>query len=128
MMQNKGSQKEKQFTLRPGVYIYLRGNFWMLRYRIPVQENGARKLKDQYKRLAHRSEYSSARSVEHLATNHLKSLPAQLTTATTQTASNFIEHFYFPHVEQAAKLAPSTIFGYKHIFRKHLRDRLADVR
>lgn len=73
----KGSQKEKQFTLRPGVYIYLRGNFWMLRYRIPVQENGMRKLKDQYKRLAHRTEYSSARSVEHLAKTHSESLPAK---------------------------------------------------
>jgi integrase len=121
-------QKEKQFTLRRGVYIYLRGNFWMLRYRIPVLEGGTRKLKDQYKQLAHRSEYGSARSVEHLAKEHLKSLPDRLTTASTQTTSNFIEHFYFPHVTKAATLAPSTIFGYKHIFTKHLRDRLATVR
>jgi integrase len=128
LIERKAAQKEKHFKLSPGVYIYLRGNFWMLRYRIPVDENGTRKLRDQYKRLAHRSEYSSARSVEHLAKTHLKSLPAKLTTATTQTASNFIEHSYFPHVEQAAKLAPSTIFGYKHIFMKHLRDRLASVR
>jgi hypothetical protein len=58
----------------------------------------------------------------------LKSLPDRLTTATTQTVSNFIEHFYFPHVATAATLAPSTVFGYKHIFSKHLRDRLASVR
>jgi integrase len=132
MMQNgkiyvKG-KKEKHFKLRSGVYIYLRGNAWMLRYRIPVEENGVRKLKDQYKKLAHRDEYNTARSVEHLAKRHLDSLPEKLTTATTQTAANFIEHVYFPHVEQAAKLAPSTIFGYKHIFTKHLRDRLANVR
>jgi hypothetical protein len=31
-------QKEKHFTLKPGVYIYLRGNYWMLRYRIPVEK------------------------------------------------------------------------------------------
>src|ERR1700684_2706502 len=125
---NVKGKKEKHFKLRSGVYIYLRGNAWMLRYRIPVEENGVRKLKDQYKKLAHRDEYNTARSVEHLAKPHLDSLPEKLTTATTQTAANFIEHVYFPHVEQEASLAPSTIFGYKHIFTKHLRNRLRDLR
>lgn len=121
-------QKEKHFKVKPGVYIYLRGNFWMLRYRIPVQVKGVRKLKDQYKKLAHRDEYKTARSVEHLANRHLASLPDKLTTATTQTVANFIEHTYFPHVEREARLAPSTIFGYRHIFTKHLKDRLGSAR
>jgi integrase len=121
-------QKEKQYTLKPGVYIYLRGNFWMLRYRIPVEVNGERRLKDQYKKLARREEYSSPRSVEHLARPYLKALPDKLTTATTQSASNFIEHTYFPYAEQKSGLAPSTIFGYKHIFSKHLKDRLATTK
>jgi integrase len=121
-------QKEKHFTVKPGVYIYLRGNYWMLRYRIPVEEKGIRKLKDQYKRLAARSEYASARSVEHLAERHLSSLPDKLTTTTTQSVANFIEHTYFPHVEKEETLAPSTIFGYKHIFTKHLKERLASIR
>jgi integrase len=121
-------QKEKQFTVKPGVYIYLRGNFWMLRYRIPVEVHGVRRLKDQYKKLAHRDEYKTARSVEHLANKHLDSLPDRLTTVTTQSTSNFIEHTYFPHVEQEATLASSTTFGYKHIFTKHLKSRLASIR
>src|SRR5580704_2210505 len=121
-------QKEKQHTLEPGVYIYLRGNFWMLRYRIPIEVNGERKLKDQYKKLARREEYSSPRSVEHLAKPYLNALPDKLTTTTTQSASNFIEHTYFPHAEQKSALAPSTIFGYKHIFSKHLKDRLAKTK
>jgi integrase len=124
----KAERKERQYTLRPGVYIYLRGNFWMLRYRIPVEENGVRKLKDQYKKLARREQYNSPRSVEHLAKPFLSSLPNKLTTATTQTVANFIEHSYFPHVEKEGRLAPSTIFGYKHIFTKHLKDRLATTR
>ena len=110
-------QKEKQFTVKPGVYMYLRGNFGMLRYRIPVIVRGVRKLKDQYKKLAHRDEYKTARSVEHLANKHLSSLPDRLTTVTTQSTANFIEHTYFPHVEQEATLAPSTIFGYKRRIR-----------
>lgn len=121
-------QKEKQFTVKPGVYIYLRGNFWMLRYRIPVIVRGVRKLKDQYKKLAHRHEYKTARSVEHLAKKHLDSLPDKLTTVTTQSTANFIECTYFPQVEKDATLAPSTIFGYKHIFTKHLKSRLASIR
>jgi integrase len=121
-------QKEKQYTLKPGVYIYLRGNFWMLRYRIPVEVNGERRLKDQYRKLARREEYNSPRSVEHLAKPYLDSLPDNLTIATTQSVSNFIEHTYFPHGEGKSGLAPSTIFGYKHIFAKHLKDRLATTR
>lgn len=121
-------QKEKQYKLRAGVYIYLRGNFWMLRYRIPVEVNGKRKLKDQYKKLARREQYDSPRSVEHLAKPYLSSLPDRLTTATTQTAADFIEHSYFAHAEKTARLAPSTIFGYKHIFAKHLKHRLEMTR
>ena len=121
-------QKEKQYTLKPGVYIYLRGNYWMLRYRIPVEINGERKLKDQYKKLARREEYNSPRSVEHLAKPYLNALPDKLTTATTQSVSNFIEHTYFPYAEQKSGLAPSTIFGYKHIFSKHLKLRLETTR
>jgi len=120
--------KEKQYTLKPGVYIYLRGNFWMLRYRIPVEVNGERRLKDQYKKLARREEYSSPRSVEHLARPYLKALPDKLTTATTQSVSNFIEHTYFTYAEQKSGLSPSTIFGYKHIFSKHLKDHLATTK
>ena len=121
-------QKEKQYTLKPGVYIYLRGNFWMLRYRIPIEVNGERTLKDQYKKLARREEYNSPRSVEHLAKPYLDSLPDKLTTATTQPVSNFIQHTYFPYAEQKSGLAPSTIFGYKHIFSKHLKHRLETTR
>jgi integrase len=126
-MQNQ-KQKEKHYALRPGVYIYLRGNRWMLRYRIPVEENGVRKLRDVYKTLASRDEYNSPRSVEHLANPYLDSLPDKLTTATTQTVLNFIEHDYLPHAESENVLAPSTIYGYKHLFSKHLKDRLGAVR
>src|ERR1700734_2804182 len=97
-------QKEKQLTPRQGVYIYLRGNFWMLRYRIPILEKGTRKLTDVYKKLATRAEYGSAKSVAHLAKPRLDALPDKLTTLTTQTTANFIEHTYFPLVERAGKL------------------------
>ena len=121
-------QKEKQYTIRPGVYIYLRGNYWMLRYRIPVDVNGKRKLVDQYKKLARREEYKTPRSVEHLAKPYFDSMPEKVTTATTQTVSNFIEYTYFPYAKGKAKLAPSTVNGYRHMFVKHLKHRLATIR
>lgn len=122
------SQKEKHYRLRPGVYIYLRGGSWILRYRIPVETGKGHKLLDKYIKLAPRREYKSARSVEHLARPYLDSMPDKITTATTQTAAHFIEHSYFPHVEQENTLAPSTICGYKHIFTKHLKNHLIDIR
>ena len=111
-------QKEKQYTPKPGVHIYLRGNYWMLRYRIPVEVNGERKLKDQYKKLARREEYDSPRSVEHLAKPYLNSLPDKLTTATTQSVSSFIKRPNFPYAEQNSDLAPSTIFWIQAHFLK----------
>lgn len=121
-------QKEKHYRYRPGVYIYLRGGFWVLRYRIPIDDHGVRKLKDVYKRLARRGEFNTPKSVAHLAKKYLDAMPEKNTTVTTQPVANFIEHTYFPHVEREGRLAPSTIFGYKHIFQKHLKDRLGPTR
>jgi integrase len=42
----------------------------------------------------------------------------------TQRVGDFIEHVYFSNVQKR----PSTIHGYRHIFDKHLKDRLGDVR
>src|SRR5271170_2577838 len=94
--------------------IYQHGNQWVLRYRVPVEVNGKKTWKDRYTPLAEvSSSYGSARSVEHLAKPFLVRANSQsVTTATTQTVANFIEHRYFPHVEQETTLAPSTIFGY----------------
>jgi integrase len=118
-------QKEKHHKLRTGVYIYLRGNYWMLRYRIPVE---GKPSQDVYKKLARREEYNSARAVEHLAKPYLQNLPHKITTATTQPVAAFIEHTYFTHIDKEARLAASTIYGYKHIFKKHLKSRLAITR
>lgn len=101
----------------------------MLRYRIPVEVNGEKRWKDCYEKLAEISDgYGSARSVEHLARPYLARAQQSTTTATTQTVANFIEHKYFPDMERENVLAPSTIFGYRHIFEKHLKDRLANAR
>jgi integrase len=110
--------------------IYRHGNQWMLRYRIPVEVGGRKRWKDCYQKLAEISDsYGSVRSVEHLAKPYLYRANGQITTtATTQAVANFIEHRYFVHVDQEKVLAPSTIFGYKHIFEKHLKDRLEDTR
>ena len=45
-------------------------------------------------------------------------------TDSSQRVSDFIEYVYFKNVQKR----PSTIAGYRHIFEKHLKDRLGDVR
>ena len=109
--------------------IYKHGNSWMLRYRLPVMKDGKKVWKNCYQTLAPINDsYQSIRSVEHLAKPHMAKANGQSVTAsTTQRVRDFIEHRYFPHVEQEDSLAPSTIFGYRHMFDKHLKDRLGDV-
>lgn len=81
-----------------------------------------KKWKDCYEPLAEISDsYSSVHSVEHLAKPYLERAGQSSTTATTQTVANFIGDNCFPQVEQEHILAPSTIYGYRHIFEKHLK-------
>ena len=40
------------------------------------------------------------------------------------TVANFIEFTYLRKVEKR----PATLYGYKHMFTKHLKDRLANIR
>jgi integrase len=109
--------------------IYKHGNSWVLRYRLPIMKDGQKVWKDCYQSLAPINDsYKSVRSVEHLAKPYLEKANVQrLTASTTQPVRDFIEYRYFPHVEQEGLLAPSTIFGYRHMFEKHLKNRLGNV-
>jgi integrase len=110
-------------------HIYKHGNYRMLRYRLPLMKDGRKQWKNCCQTLAPiDASYKSVRSVEHLAKPYVEKVNGmRLSALTTQSVREFIEHRYFPHVEQEDSLAPSTIFGYRHMFEKHLKDRLSDV-
>jgi integrase len=118
-------------------YIYQKetktGGIWMLRYR-PAKgslkkdgssfdgvEQATVKLTDVDARFPRKRDVEEAK----LADKFL--VPANIASSnpsSTQRLSDFIELVYFVRVQKE----DSTIFGYKGIFNKHLKDRLGDER
>jgi integrase len=105
--------------------IVRKGPSWYLRYREPSFENGEQRSHEVWKRLAPVDDrYKSKRDVEPLAKDTLASVNSATQVGAGQRLKDFIEWVYFPNIEKA----PSTIHGYKHLFKKHLKDRLGDIR
>jgi integrase len=106
--------------------IFKKGNSWFLHFREPIIKDGEKKWRQVIKKLAPADkQYKSERSVEPLAQEYLVPVnSATLRPESTQSLMEFIEKVYFTKVEKR----PSTIFGYKHIFHHHLKDRLGDIR
>jgi integrase len=112
--------------------IYQHGGQWMFRYKEPVFVNGAKVWKDKYEKLAAVDQYKTAAQVEKDFANKLRNLrggldSSKFTPSTTQLLSDFIEHVYFP--KQAAinpstgtaRLKDSTLFGYRHLYNRHIK-------
>ncbi len=105
--------------------IVRKGPSWYLRYREPIFENGERRQREVWKHLASADNcYKSKRSVEPLARDILASVNGATQVGAGQRLKDFIEYVYFVNVQKR----PSTIHGYKHIFNKHLKPRLGDIR
>ena len=107
--------------------IAKKGQRWYLRYRTPeLAENGKRK--EVWEPIAPVDDhYRSKRDVESLARAIFSRATLTITQPNaSQRLSDFIEHKYFPAIGD--KKRPSTVFGYKHIFTKHVKNRLGDVR
>jgi integrase len=104
--------------------IFQKGSSWILQYRDVDGTQRCRKLADVDERFA------TKRAVENanLAAKFLN--PVNAVTAskngmeTIQTVANFVEFNYLVNVQKR----PSTVYGYKHIFNKHLKTRLGTIR
>lgn len=96
---------------------------WYVRYREPAI-NGKRA--EVWKYLAAvDTRYKAARDVGALARKVMNSINSlEGSPGGTQRLQDFIELVYFPNIQKS----PSTIHGYKHIFTKHLKGRLGDIR
>jgi integrase len=111
--------------------IYKHGGQWLFRYKIPAFVAGAKVWKDAYEKLAPVEQYNSAAQVEKDFARKLNELrgsadSSKFTPAATQLLADFIEHVYF--AEQASKLKPSTLYGYKHVFARHIKPLLTTER
>lgn len=107
--------------------IAKKGQRWYLRYRTPeLAENGKRK--EVWEPIAPvDSRYKSKRDVEPLARDIFSRVSVTVAQPNaSQRLADFIEFKYFPGITERKR--PSTVFGYKHIFNKHIKSRLGDIR
>jgi hypothetical protein len=115
--------------------IYTHNGSWMFNYKEPTFENGKKVWRNRYLRLASASDYSTVAQVEKQFVNTIRPIREKLDSAkhnpsTSQLVSDFIQNVYFPKqstvnpVTGAAPLKDSTLYGYKHLFNRHVKPNL----
>lgn len=115
--------------------IYQHHGSWMFHYKEPVFENGKKVWKNKYERLAASDEFETEAQVEKEFAGKLRGLrndvdSAKLNPSTSQQIIDFIERVYFPKMSAinpatgAAPLKDSTLFGYRHLFSRHIKPNL----
>jgi len=111
-------------TLR-GTVTRHRG-FWCLRYRERIREGDTIKTVQRSRRLAPiDSLHKTRRSVEHLAQTLLEPINKAPVPYVAIRLGDFAEGVYFRHLESKRK--PSTIRGYKQMWKRYLKPRCASL-
>jgi integrase len=95
--------------------IFKNGNWWVLRYRKAMVENGKTITKRTYQKLhliddQHRTEGS----VREIAAKYLNPVNAGNAPQSVDTVGSFIENVFLPHVKDCGDYQPSTAAGYGH--------------
>ena len=107
--------------------IYKHHGKWTFRYKVATFVNGQKIWKDAYKTLAPVDRYETVAQLENDFRRTLKELrgthSAQFTEGVTQSVGDFVEMTYFPR--QTDKLKPSTLFGYRHLYDRHIKPQLS---
>lgn len=109
--------------------VYLKDASWWFRFKAPVIQNGKKVWRDRYERLAPADQFNSAAAVEKaglLSPYRTELDTSRMTPSTMQMVNDFIEHIFFPRKKES--LRPSTLKGYKHVWKRHLKSRLAGMR
>lgn len=109
--------------------IYLKDASWWFRYKTPVIQDGRKKWINRYVRLAPAARFNSAAQVEKagLVAKYRAELDtSRMTPSSMQLVDDFVQHVYFP--KKIESLRPSTIVGYRNLYRRHLKSRLAGRR
>ncbi len=106
--------------------IYEHHGQWTFRYKVATFVNGKKVWKDAYESLAPLDKYETAAQVERDFDRKLKDLrglhSSKFTEGVTQSVADFIETTYFPHKKSTLK--ESTLFGYRHLYDKHVKPQL----
>jgi integrase len=101
--------------------VYKRGNWWMLRYKVPTWVDGRKVWTDEYKKLAPADKYESEAALRR--DNLVPAVPdgASATPQRTQLLSDFVERVYFPKAE--TKLKASTLRSYRQVYNCYVKPR-----
>ena len=108
-------------------HVYRRGGWWILRYRQTVNRGGKLETNQPAVKLVPVSvHYRTKKSVADLAAERLEEINRQNSEPeTVVTIGDFWENVFLPHV--TGNKRPSTAKGYRHVWKDHLRSRVADV-
>lgn len=108
-------------------YIWRKGNGWFGRWREDVIANGQVKRTQRSRRLAdYGDRYRCEKDVRPLLDDILRPLNNGKTSSrSTLPLVEFVQGYYLPFVEENYK--PSTLVGYRKIWKKYLSPRLAKM-
>lgn len=108
--------------------IYKHHGQWTFRYKVASFVGGQKVWKDAYRTLAPLDKYETTAQVEKDFSKILAELrgthSSKFTEGVTQSVADFVETTYFP--KQTEKLKPSTVFGYRHLYERHVKPNLSD--
>jgi hypothetical protein len=100
------------------------GRTWYLRFYRDELHQGQLKRRRVWRKLARCGDsYRSAKGLRPLAAKILGSVDSgRLEAEAGMLLSEFVEEIYFPHTD--SQLRPSTVKGYRDIWRSHIKGRL----
>jgi integrase len=106
--------------------VYKHGNFWMLRYKVPVWIDGKKTWRDEYKKLAPAEQYESEAALRR--DNLVPRAPdtANATPQHTQLLSDYIEQVYFP--KYGSLLKASTRRSYQQVYNCYVKPNTTRLR
>jgi len=104
-------------------YVYKRGGWWVLRYRMTVCENGKLTVVQRAKQLARVDDnHRTKGSLKKLVEDTLKPLNERnLSPETVTTLGHFVERVYLPYVTQQKRA--STSYDYRNKWNEYLKPR-----
>lgn len=106
--------------------VYIHGNRWMFRYKVPTWVNGRKLWKDVYRDLAPADQYASEAALRR--DNLVPAIPdtGNAVPEQTQHFNDYIEQVYFP--KYGAALKASTLRSYRQVYNCYVRPNTTGLR
>jgi integrase len=106
--------------------VYVHGNRWLFRYKVPTWVDGKKVWKDFYKDIAPADQYASEAALRR--DNLIPAIPdtGNAVPELTQRFSDYVEQVYFP--EYGSALKASTLRSYRQVFNCYVKPNVVGLR